>query len=174
MGYCAASDVAIMSKNILGKEPIFTSSTSPNIQSVNSWISTGCAVIDTHLAAAGYNVPVASGTTVFGMLTRCNTLWAAARVEESRTNITLARDERTRGQVFDEQFKECIDTLTGMDLTFAGLTRTSEATIYAGGIKVADKRTNEQDSTLVTPRFMRDQFDFPGTIQQTNTSACGS
>lgn len=173
-GYCAASDVAGLCKNILGGEATFTSSTSPNVQAVNAWITTGCAVIDTHLSSAGYTVPVASGTVVFGMLTRCNTLYTVARVEESRTNVTLSKDERTRAQVFDEQFGNCLGALLGMDLTLAGLTRTSTAKIYAGGISVTDKQNQEADTDRVTPRFMRDQFDFPGTIQQTGTTASRS
>jgi hypothetical protein len=173
-GYCAASDVGILTQNILGGEPTYSTSTSPNIAAVNSWVTTGCAVIDTHLGGAGYAIPVASGTAAFGMLTRCNALFAAARVEESRTNITLGPGERTRGVIFDEHFQRCIESLLKMDLTLAGLTRTSTAEIFAGGIKVVDKQTTEADSTLVKPRFTRDQFDFPGTLQPGNTTASGN
>jgi hypothetical protein len=127
-------------------------------------------MIETHLSANGYSTPAASGTAVFSMLARCNALFVAARVEESRTNITLAPGERTRGQVFDEQFRLCLESLFAMDLTLAGLVRTATAEIYTGGVKVADKQTTESDTTLVKPRFTRDQFDFPGTIQQTGTT----
>lgn len=170
-GFCAASDVAIMCRNILEGQPTFSAATSPNDQAVESWITTGCAVIEVSLAGKGYGVPVASTALAYGMLTRCNALWAAARVEESRTNITFAPDERTRGQVFEEQFEKCMESILSMDLTFAGLSRVSTGTIYAGGISVADKQNNEAKTDRVTPRFMRGQFDFPGTIEQTGTTA---
>ena len=164
-GYCAASDVGILVQNILGGEPIFSTATSPNSKAVNSWITTGCAVIDTHLLAAGYAVPIASTTALYGMLIRCNALFTVARVEESRTNMGLAPNERTRGQVFDEQFDDCLSTLTTMDLTLAGATRTSIAPVYAGGISISDKQANEADTNRVPPRFSRDQFAFPGTVR---------
>lgn len=170
-GFCAASDVSIMVKNILGDEPIFSTSTSPNVKAVNSWITTGCGVIELQLASRGYSVPVASTALAFEMLKRCNALWVAARVEESRTNITLAPGERTRGQVFHEQFGECMDTLLKNDLTFAGVSRSAVGQPYAGGISVADKQSNESNTDRVKPRFMRGQFDFPGTIDQTTTTA---
>lgn len=170
-GYCAASDVAILVQNTLGGQSVFSTSTSPTIRAVRAWITSGCAVLDTHLAGAGYSTPVASTAVAFGMLIRCNALFAAARVEESRTNITLAPKERTRGQTFDEQFGDCAETITAMDLTLAGLSRTTTAQVYAAGISKADKLKHEQDTDRVPPRFIRDQFVFPGTIRPGRTTA---
>jgi hypothetical protein len=41
--------------------------------------------------------------------------------------------------------------------------------VYAGGISVADKRSQEQNSDRVTPDFYRHMNDFPGT--QTGSSS---
>lgn len=164
MGYCAASDVGSLTKNILGSQTMFSSSTTPTIQEVNTWISTGCNLIETALNGGGYSTPVASTTTIYGHLRHCNSLYAAGMVELSRTNVTLAPGERTRGQVFFEMFEDCLSSLLKQDLTLAGITRQSSGKLYTGGISISDKQSRESDTDRVNPRFNRGQFDYPGTI----------
>lgn len=171
MPYASSSDVAAYCRNITGSEIDFTSETSPNIDQVNAWLSSGSVQIDLRILAKGYSVP-ASGTLAFNVFQDCNALYAAARVELSRTNVTLAPGQRTRGQVFDEMWKDCVKQALEGDLTFAGLQKNSTGgLLYVGGISIDDKQNNEQDSDLVKGRFQRGQFDFEDTIQPTGTTA---
>ena len=171
MAYASASDVAAWSQNILGGASTFSTSTSPTLTSVNNWLSSGCAVIETALAGEGYSIPPASGTRVYDWLTELNSLYTAARVELSRTNITLEPGARTRGQVFDEMFYAQLDRLLDMDLSGVGLSRATAGKVYAGGISISDKDDRRADTDRVQPRFKRGQFDFPGTIRPTTTAA---
>ena len=165
MAYASASNVAPYCLNILGDSTNFTDSTMPTIKQVNGWLSSGCAVINAKILGMGYGIP-ASGTTIFEALTDCNALFAAARVEMARTNVTLAPGERTRGQIFEEMARACACSVLGAgDLTLVGLTKTSSGKLYVGGVSVTQKQTEESDTDRVTPRFNRGEFDFPGTIQ---------
>jgi len=171
MAYASASNVAPYCQNILGEFSNFTNSTCPTIKEVNAWLSSGCAVINTKILGMGYGVP-ASGTTIFEALRDCNALFAAARVELSRTNVTLAPRERTRGQVFEEMARTCAcSVLAAGDLTLVGLTRTSSGKLYVGGVSVTQKQTEESDTDRVEPRISRGAFDFPGTIRPQGSTA---
>lgn len=164
--YAAASNVAGLCKNILGPERVFSTSTCPNKASVDAWLSSGCAVIETYLGGAMYDVPVASGTVAYDWIRDLNALYGAAMVEMSRTNVTLAPGERTRSQIMWEWFWDQLEKIMESDLTYAGATRSSTGgKIYAGGISIADKQTYESDSDRVIPRFGRGMHDFPGTLK---------
>ncbi len=167
MAYSSASSVSKLCKNILGPEKNFSFSTCPTITEVDTWLSSGCSIIETVLAAHTYVVPVASGTVAYGWLSDLNTLYGAAWVENARTNTTLEPGARSRGQYFLEEFWSQLDRLVSGklgDLTLAGLSQISSGTLYAGGISVADKQTAETDSDRVSPRFARDMFRFDGTL----------
>lgn len=171
MAYAAASDVASYTQNILGSENQFNTSTSPVMHRVTQWLSSGCAVLETHLNQKGYSTPVASGTVAYDWLRDLNALYAAARVEMSRTNVTLAPGERTRGQVFDEMFHRDLQRFMEGDLTIAGVTRSTSGKLYAGGISVSDKQIKEANTNRVKPRFGRGMHRFPGVIDPVNTTA---
>jgi hypothetical protein len=128
-------------------------------------------MINVLIQGQGYGVP-ASNTTIFEAFKDCNAFWAAARVEMSRTNVTLAPGERTRGQVFEEMFRSCACSILGNgDLTLVGLSRVSSGTLYVGGIDISQKQTEESDTDRVVPRINRGAFDFPGTIQPRGSNA---
>ncbi len=164
MAYCSGCDVAVLVQNILGGQDGFSTSTSPAIDAVNRLMTSGCGIIETRLQAGGYSVPPASDTAIYSELVHCNALFAAGWVEMSRTNATVSKGERTRGQVFLEMFEGCMGSLLGRDLTLAGLTRQSAGRLYAGGISIADKQAKESDTDRVAPRFGRGMMDSPGTI----------
>ena len=170
MAYSSASDVAALCQNILSGASNFSNSSSPTADAVSGWLSSGCAVINTYLSGHRYATPVASTAAVYSWLSNLNSLYSAAEVEMSRTNITLAPGERTRGRVMLEQFWDELRKLVAMDLTLAGVSRSSVGVMYVGGISEADKETYEDDTDRVTPRFRRGQFDFPGTIRSSGTS----
>lgn len=174
MAYASASTVSGLTKNLLGGEPTFTTSTCPTIYEVNQWLSSGCSIIESTLAGCRYTVPVAAGATIYDWIVSLNALYAAAYAEMSRSNVTLSPGERTRGQVMLEQFDAQLKRLCEGDLTNAGLSRATNAQLYAGGISVADKQRQESDDDRVNPRFGRRMFSFPDTIDpQTSTASQG-
>jgi hypothetical protein len=162
--YAAASDVAALCRNLLGSASTFLTTTSPTLASVNTWLSSGCSVIESYLSARGYSTPVAVGTVARAMVTDLNTLYAAARAEMSRANVVLGPGERTRGQVFDEMFRRQLTELLTMDLTIAGIARSNAGILFVGGISKDDKDSYEDDTDRVAPRFKRNMHRFPGVI----------
>ena len=170
MAYASASTVSVYCKNLLGPDKIFTESSCPTVTAVNSWLSSGCSVIETVLSGAKYTTPVPVTSGVYGWVAELNALWAAAHAEMSRTNVTLSPGERTRGSVMYDYFWSELEKLVlgiggnGNDLTLVGLTRTSVGKLYVGGISYADKNTWESDTDRVKPAFFRQMGRFPGTI----------
>jgi len=170
MGYCSASDVSAICLGLLGGEEGFSTSTSPTLDQVNRWITSGCAVIETRLQGAGYSVPPGSTTSIYEALKDLNALYSAARAEMSRINAVLAPGMRTRGQLFRRMFWEELAEVLSMDLTQAGMSKASTAVLYAGGISEDDKQTVEAGTDRVEPRFGRAIFDYPGTTRADTTT----
>jgi hypothetical protein len=63
------------------------------------------------------------------------------------------------------------ERISGMDLTLTGVDRSSDGKLYVGGISVSDKQSRETDTSKVSPRFARDMFRFPDTIDPTGSTA---
>ena len=166
MPYSSASSVAALTRNLTGNKQ-YSTSTCPTINEINSWLSSGCAVIESKLAGCDYSVPVTGGTVAYDWLGQLNTLYAAAWAEMSRTTATLEPNQRTKGQVMLEEFWHQMDMLCTGDLTLAGLSYISagRGAIYAGGTKRSEKQIWEQDSGRVRSRFSRGMFRTPGTLE---------
>ena len=164
MAYGSASGVAGFCSNLLSTASNFSASTVPSACQVTAWLSSGCAIIESNLSGVGYSVPVAAGT-VYDWLVVLNELYAVAQAEKARTNITLAPGERTRGQVFEDDFWKGLERLLKQDLTSVGVGRRSGDIMYVGGVSIDDKDTIESDSDRVKPRFFRGQYAFPGTLR---------
>lgn len=172
MAYSSASQVAGLCANILGGASNFSASSSPNLTLVENWLSSGCGLINSTLNAYGYETPVTQGAApnIYDELTLLNTLYAATWVEMSRTNVTLSLGERTRGQVFNEEFKKGLNSLVNKDLTRAGLSRSSQGIIYVGGIDIDQKDAYDDDTSRVQPRFKRG-FARPDYISEETTAS---
>ena len=155
MSYASASDVSGLVHNLLGPLGTFLTSTSPTLSDVDGWLTSGCSIINAHLASRGYG-PISSTSEAYGMATQANALWAAAMAEDSRLNARVSADERTRGEMFLRQFWKLIDVLTAMDLSRMGVSQVSKA--FAGGISYASKQTYEGDTDRIPGRFNRGQF----------------
>lgn len=171
MGYASASDVAVYCDNLIGGASTFDASTCPTLVQVNVLITSGCGVLHTHLNSWGYSTPVTAGTALYEMLMDLNALYAAARAELSRINITLTPGERTRGQVFDQMFWSGLERLQSMDLSLAGATRASTGKLYAGGISKDDKQDTIDDTDRVEPAFYRNMFLVSGTVDPDHPDA---
>lgn len=176
--YASASDVASLCRNLLGSDYTFGSSSSPTITAVNSWLSSGCSIIESKIANAGYNTPIASNTILYKWLSDLNMLFAASRAEMSRINVTLSPGERTRGQVFEEMFWNQLNSLTtDFDLTTVGATPNTSTnsilgqTLWVSGTSIASKDTYKDDSDRVKPRFSAGMFNMPGTLDQNSAES---
>lgn len=174
MAYANSETVSYLCQNIMGSEIEFSDTTNPTLTAVNYWLSSGCAFIETTLQSWKYIVPPASNTAVYGMLTELNAWYGAALVEMSRSNVTLALGERTRGQVFFGLFTDGLERLHKLDLTMAGATRSAAGgRLFFGAANQASKDNMTSD---VVARVRRDMTRFPGVQsmgQGTSSSAGG-
>ena len=173
MPYASGSDVAGYCQNILSGASTFGSSTSPTSSAVDNWLSSGCGVLEARLNGQGYSTPITLALPIYAWMRDLNALFAAARAELSRTNMTLAPGERSRGQVFDKMFWDGLKELLAHDLGLMGVSRLAGGRLYAGGTSIEEKDTWEDDSDRVSPRFRRGQFGFPGTEQPDASTASG-
>ena len=171
MAYSTCAQVATLCQNLIQGASTFSSSTSPTDTAVGTWLSSGCSIIETRLAGWRYSVPVTAGTVAYDMVADLNALYGAAKAEMSRSNVTLQPGERTRGQVFMDLFWKQLKDLRDMDLTMAGLARSSTGGLYAGGISQADKDSITSDSDRVSPRFQRGIFRTDGTLDPSGVVA---
>jgi len=167
MAYSAASNVADYCPTLL-EDGVFTSTTRPTKAAVERFLSSACAVIEGRLTAAGYSVPVPGTAAVYDQIVDLETLYAAARAETVRLSARTAATERTRGQVFMEEFNRGLADLLKLDLTTMGVGYSGD--LYAGGISVADRESQEADTDRVTPRFTRGQFRHTGTQRPSGDS----
>jgi hypothetical protein len=164
MAYCAASDVAALHKNILSGGSNFTTSTCPTLAAVNFWLSSGCSVIESTLIANKVSLPVPATAPLYFWLSDLNLLYAAAKIEMSRTLQGTQMGERTRGQMFDKLFWDGLGRLVGLgsqaldDMTGTGAGGYTHTPIYVGGIYDSDKDDYDEDTDRVVPRFHRGQF----------------
>lgn len=154
MGYCAASDVYGLVKNLILPSGSFDANTCPTLNDVNSWISAASAVIDTELADAGYN-PIPAGAAPYGIATQVSANFAAWLAENSRLSAMVQAGERTRADVFYKNWNALLTMLDKLDLSRSGV-QTMNSRAYAGGISVSDKASVASDQDRVKPRFSRD------------------
>ncbi len=110
-------------------------------------------------------MPPAVSSGIYGWLADLNNIWAASKVEFSRTTATVGPGERTRGQIFEQQFWAGLDKVCNLDLTLMGLSRVSNDKIYVGGTTDTEKDTWEEDTDRIKSRFFRGQFAFSDTIR---------
>ena len=160
MTYGSASGVASYTPNLAGEEGTFTKTTIPTDTQVERWLASGYALINGRLAGRGYGVPVPATATVYSLVVDLEELYAAARAESARMSARIGPDERTRGQMFMQQFENGMKELLAMDLSRAGLTHTGK--LYAGGISKSDKDARDAEADRVQPRFKRGMWREPG------------
>jgi len=163
MTYGSASGVAANVPNLVGEEGTFTKTTIPTDTQVERWLAAGYALINGDLAGRGYSTPVPATATVYSLVVDLEELYAAARAESARMSARIGPDERTRGQMLMQQFKDGLKALLAMDLSRAGLTHTGK--LYAGGISQSDKDSYNADTDRVQPRFKRGMWRMPDTTR---------
>lgn len=163
MAYASGSAVAALTKNLNGGEPTYTDTSCPTRLEVEHWLSTGCSLIEVELANNGYDA-IPSTSKAYGLASQVNAVYAAWMAERSRNNARGAAGERTRADLFREDYERLLKTLIHSDLSRLGvpeLGTTDSATAaapYAGGIHVDDKESVAADTNRVRPRFGRGMF----------------
>lgn len=164
MSYSSVSDVAAYCPGLTDSSGSFTATSRPPATAVERFLSSGCALIETSLNAAGYSTPVPTTATVYDYVVDLEATYGAARAETSRRVGRISADERTRARMFMDDFKAGLKDLVAMNLDQAGLSVSGAGMLYAGGISRDDKRTVREDSDRVVPRFSRDLLRHPGTV----------
>lgn len=158
MAYAISSCVAALCRNLVAGASDFDTSTSPTQAQVNSWLSSGCALINNRLGSAGYGaIPATSGA--YDLAAQANALYAAWMAERSRINARTTSDERTRADMLKKDFEYMLEALVNDDLSRQGVSQSG--TVYAGGISRSDKDAVEGNSDRVAPRFVSGQFKHP-------------
>ena len=161
VAYASASDVAALCRNILGAASAFGSTTCPSSTQVDTWLTTGCSVIETKLAGCGGYGPIPTSSAAYGLAQQANAAYGGWWAERSRTIGGVNAGERTRADMLKKDFFDLLDMLCAMDLGSVGVPLTSNGVhprIHAGGISIDGKRTRENDSDRVTPRMVRGMF----------------
>lgn len=164
MSYGQTRGIAGLCPNLISGSTDFSAISTPTLSQVEAWLSSGCAIIESRLSGQGYSVPVGTGV-VYDWLAMLNELYAAAQAEKARTNVTLAPGERTRGQVFEDDFWKGLGKLLEQDLTAVGVARRGDDKMYVGGVSYDDKEEWTDDSDMLPPRFRRGMYAFPGTLR---------
>lgn len=158
MAYASSSDVGILTPHLLSGASDFSTSTCPSQSSINTWLSSGCAVINSKLASIGYGT-IPANSAAYDFARQANALYGAWWAERSRLSARVSRDENTRDATFRKDFMDMLNLLTTLDLSRMGVSKSNQVPAnWAGGINVTDKEANENDSDIVQPRFGRDQF----------------
>ena len=172
MAYAAASDVGSLTRNLLGNLTDYSTTSCPTLAQVTAWLSSGCSVINSNVAALGFTPPIPTSSQAYELAVQVNALFAAWMAERSRTGAIVAANERTRADMLYKDYKALMDVLLGLDLSDVGVSVTTAGVYsYAGGISKADKSIDESDSDRVLPRFERDQFANPESGWGTRSSA---
>ena len=170
MSYASASDVAAYCPHLLdsGHEN-FTKTTRPTLAAVTRFLSAGCSLIETRLKGAGYTTPVSISDAVYDQIVDLEALYGAGRAEMVGMTSRVAMGEKTRSQIFMDQFNLGLDRLLKMDLSRAGLGGT--AAMYAGGISVSDKDTQEASTDRTPLRFKKSMWKVSGTTRPGGVAA---
>jgi len=134
----------------------------PQATTVEDWLDEGAALIDARLTAAGYSAPVSSSASAYKLFRHLNALYGACIVEMSRGTSQTAAAETGRSFSFCDRFEQNLTNLLKMDLTGLGVSVSSTAPVYIGGISEADKESVESDSDRIMTAFRRGQFAHPG------------
>jgi len=159
MAYSTCAQVAALIPNLLNGASSFDSldtSIRPSSAQLVTFMSSGCALINAHLAGMGYSA-IGSTAAIYGYLGELEANYAAYRAELSRSSPRTAAGERSRAEAFKKDFDDGLKAIAGMDLSRGGVSYASK--FYGGGISESDKDTVATDTDRVHPRFHRNVFD---------------
>ena len=170
MAYASPSDVSILTRSLTSNSA-FTGDTNPASADVATWLSSGCAIIESRIGSRGYGaIPITSPAYDFAR--QANAFYAAWLAELSIISARVSRDENTRDDRFKRAFETQMQMLDRLDLSRLGVTRSRHSPFpYAGGILQSNKDENEADTDIVQSRFKKGQFRNPEAGEPLGTSS---
>jgi len=172
MAYSTCARVAALIPNLINAASSFdglASNVTPGSAALISFMSSGCALINTKLGAMGYSTPVGSGNALYDYLADIEANYAAYRAEMARSSPRTSQGERTRADMFRRAFQDGLKDLEMMDLSRLSISKTESW--YVGGISESEVDSVESNTDRVSPRFKRGQFDYQGAQIAPDTSA---
>ena len=95
--------------------------TTPTTTQLTAWLAQGYAVINRHLAGAGYEIPVASGAAVYDELVALNNQYGAIFVIRSRGIDSVTGEGESVSDQMWEDFREQLHEVAATDLTQLGV-----------------------------------------------------
>ena len=133
----------------------------PASATIVTFMSGGCALIQSKLNSLGYAAPAAGGV-LSDYLGDIEADYAAWRSELARSSPRTAKGERSRADDFRKAYEAALRQLDKMDLGAVGLTRLSTvAGVWGTGVSISGKETIASDTDRVAPAFKRDGFANP-------------
>lgn len=99
----------------------YTSTSTPSSDQIADFLADGYDYINARLAKAGYQTPVDSSASCYGVLRRLNNLFAAAAAEEATNVSTAVEAQQSRSERLWRRFQYEFDDFLRGDLTLAGL-----------------------------------------------------
>lgn len=100
----------------------FSTSTTPTLAQVTTWLEEGYSIINQYLSSANYVVPVSASADAYPSLTALNNLYAAAYVIAARGLDVVQGQTENRSKMFFDQFYARLEELVKQDLTDLGVT----------------------------------------------------
>ena len=97
-------------------------STTPTSTQVSTWLTEASAILDRHVAGAGYTVPVSASATLTYELNNLANLFAAAQSIMARSVDNLTGESEDRATVWLERFYAQCKELAASDLSLLGAT----------------------------------------------------
>ena len=172
MGYASSSDIGILCPHLLAcgssSGSDFSASTTPTLNAVNAFISSGSNVIDTRLASKGYD-SIPNTSIAYGMAREANAFYGAYLAERSLLSARVSKMENSRADFFKKDFNDTLEMLVNLDLSNAGVGRSlAPKSPYTGGISETDKDNQQDNLDRVPPRFSRGFATNPETTRPNN------
>lgn len=96
-------------------------SSTPNTTQLTIWLAQGYAVINRHLAGAGYSIPVVSGAAVYDELVALNNQYGVINVIRARGLDSVSGESESVADQMWEDFQKQIHELAMTDLTQLGV-----------------------------------------------------
>ena len=97
----------------------------PTTGQVGTWLTEATAIVNRHVAAAGYSVPVANTTALHPELSALANLYAAAMALQARGLDTIQGAEENRSETMLTRFYAQLGDIAKADLGGMGATSTT-------------------------------------------------
>ena len=119
---------------------VIGSSTVPTSAQVASWLTEASAIVDRHVATAGYSIPVAKTATLHAELGALANLYAAAMALQARGLDTVQGTEENRSETMLTRFYTQLGAIAKADLGGMGATPATTSTTTRRRLRTSQVR----------------------------------